>query len=314
MVGWTVFIIALPCAYILYTRYQKRLRALSASSLRDKVIVVTGGASGIGAELSERLVCNEGANVLIWDRDKEQLDRVKERIEGQLEELKKKNLTQSQQETRKRVQCFPVDVTDEKQVESLVDLTERLGQPIDVMVNNAGVAVHKNFLECSRDELRTTMAVNVDSHFTILRCVLPNMLKRHQGHIVQISSMMDSLSCPKLAAYVASKWAVSGFTESLREELSATDTGIDVTLVRPWIVGGTPMFGTVNYWTHWARFFLPPTTRQQVAQSIVEGIKAKDAVVTIPGHMHVLSIVYQLLPSNIRTYLIHTLGLNNLIC
>ena len=75
-------------------------------------------------------------------------------------------------------------------------------------------------------------------------------MKAHGGHIVQISSTMDSLATPNLAAYTASKWACTGFSECLRLELQ--DTKVKIVVVRPWIVE-TPLFNDINYWNHWIK-------------------------------------------------------------
>ncbi len=145
------------------------------------------------------------------------------------------------------VSVFLLDVTNKQQVSDMVALMEKRDRPVDVIVNNAGFAVCKSFLECSPEECEKTFQVNVFAHWNATRAVLPSMLRRRTGHIVCISSLMDMLSTQKLAVYTASKWAASGFMESLREELAAVDSGVDITVVRPWVVV-TPLSAHVRFW------------------------------------------------------------------
>ncbi len=147
------------------------------------------------------------------------------------------------------VSVFPLDVTNRQQVCDMVQLMEQRDKPVDVLVNNAGVAFSKSFLETSDEQCEKTFRVNVFAHWYAIRACLPSMLRRRTGHIVNVSSVMDSLATPNLAAYTASKWAVTGFTESLREEMAAVDGGVDVTLIRPWVVA-TPLFSHLRFWRY----------------------------------------------------------------
>ena len=230
-----VYSVAAAAAYYAYSMYSDRKKR-RRHSLRGLKILVTGGGSGIGAELCHRLAVREGALVFAVDVDSEGLKRTADRIER----------------AGGRCSCFPCNVADKKQMSSLVEMIEsRAEAPIDVLVNNAGICVPKTFEESTDDELERTFHVNVFAHFYAIRAVLPSMRARPEGgHIVQIGSTMDSLACARLAAYTASKWAVAGFTESLREEL--VDTNVRLTLVRPWIVS-TPMFDKVSC-SNWLSF------------------------------------------------------------
>lgn len=280
------------CYYYFFLRRRSEQR----HSLRDKLVLVTGGGSGIGAELCYRLAVREGAVVFALDVSDAGLRETRERIEAE----------------HGRCSAFRCDVSNESEVNALVKLIESRGQPIDVLVNNAGVAVRKTFVDSTNEELERTFRVNVFAHFYTIRAVLHSMLNRHEGgHIVQIGSTMDCIATPSLAAYGASKWAVGGFTEALREEL--LDSPVRITLVRPWIVG-TPMFATAAYWNHpWFSRVAPPTTVVDVADAIIDGIVYRRDVVTVPWHFSLAGILFQMLPSDLRARGVKWLGLNKLI-
>jgi len=278
-------------AYYVYSAGKRRKR----ESIRGKLILLTGGGSGIGAELAYRLAVREGALVFVLDVDKKGLHATRQRIEAE----------------GGKCSTFECDVTQREQVSSLVEMLEARGQAVDVLINNAGVAVKKPFIDSSDEELERTFRVNVFAHFYTIRAVLGGMLRRRAGQVVQVSSVMDSLATSSLAAYGASKWAVTGFTEALREELAGSD--VTLTLVRPWILS-TPMFDQVNFWRHpWVGKVLPPTTVSDVAEAIIDAIAFRKDSVTVPGHLSVLGVVFQLLPSSFRTRLVRQLGLNRLI-
>jgi len=289
---------AAATAFYVWWARRRRLAALIAAkgSLRGKTVVVTGGGSGIGAMLVEKLAVDEGAEVYVWDVDTAGLATVKRAVEqrGAL------------------VSTFPLDVTNKAQVTDMIQLMEKRDKPVDVLVNNAGVAFSKSFLETSDEQCEKTFRVNVFAHWYAIRACLPSMLRRRSGHIVNVSSVMDSLATPNLAAYTASKWAVTGFTESLREEMAAMDSGVDVTLIRPWVVA-TPLFSHLRFWSHWGRYVFPPTTTEAVADGIVEAMKLKSSAATIPAYMWPMGLAVHLLPPAFRVWLQRALGLSNMI-
>lgn len=232
------------------------------TSVAGRVVVVTGGASGIGRALALRLA-RAKALVCVWDLPSQQaaMDETKALVER----------------AGGVCRCFAVDVSDSHQLKQLVALTESEA-PIDVFINNAGVAHLAPFLDVSERDVDRTMAVNVLAVMHACAAVLPAMVKRARGgHVVVVGSMMDSLASPNLAAYTASKWAVTGFVESLRQELP---DHVHLSLVRPWIVAGTPMFQNAPFFSHWLRYLLPATTPEAVAEAVMRIIVSKEPQVS----------------------------------
>jgi len=175
--------------------------------LKNKVVVVTGAGQGLGREIAESLA-QEGAAILICDRNK-----------GQLRKVCKKII-----HNNGRCEYFVVDVTRKRQVEKFIDTVCALFKKIDVLINNAG-AIHskKNIERITDKDYELCFKANVESIFYFLRKVIPVMKRRRQGKIINISSMAGKRGHGQLSAYSASKFAVQGLTQSVAWELKGTN-------------------------------------------------------------------------------------------
>ena len=182
--------------------------------LKDKVAVVTGASSGIGASLAIALA-KEGATVVLAARRKQKL----EKVAADVVRVGGKALA---------VKC---DVTVKEDAEELIDETiEHFGR-LDILINNAGRG-HLSSIEDTTDTMIESMfAVNAYSLWYTTRPALPYMRKQRSGHIINIASMAGKLGYPYNSAYVAAKHACVGFTYALRLELA--ETGIHASVVCP---------------------------------------------------------------------------------
>jgi short-subunit dehydrogenase len=183
----------------------------------DKVVVITGGSAGIGAELARQLAAR-GAKVVLAARRKEELDAVAKEIGGE-------------------ALVVVTDVTERSDVEKLAKATlDRFGR-IDIWVNNAGRGISRSVADLSDEDLDAMWTINVKSVVYGIQAVLPHFKSRNAGQIVNISSGLSRIPfAPVRAAYGASKAAVNMLTASLRVELKATHPGIHVTLHIPGLV------------------------------------------------------------------------------
>mgnify|MGYP001558988048 CR=1 FL=1 len=170
--------------------------------LKDQSAIVTGSARGIGRAIAIALA-KEGCNVVINSRTKKEVDATAKEIE------------------KMNVDVLPVvaDVSNEKDVERMVDETIKKFNRIDILVNNAGVAIYKNFIDTSKEEWDRIIDVNLKGIFLCTKAVLPVMLKQKYGRIVNISSGAGKTGIAGLAVYCATKFGVIGFTEALADEL-----------------------------------------------------------------------------------------------
>ncbi len=183
------------------------------SPLKDRVAVITGASSGIGAAVARALNAS-GAKVALAARRKDALTKVQNSLNGKTHSL-----------------AVPTDVTDRDQVEALVAQTERELGPVDMLVNCAGVMYYTLMKNGRKDEWDQTVEVNCKGAVNGVGAVLPGMLERGHGHILNISSDAGRKVFPGLAVYSASKFFVEAFSQGLR--LETAGTGVKVTTVQP---------------------------------------------------------------------------------
>lgn len=185
--------------------------------LAGKATIVTGGAKGIGQHYSQALAA-EGARVMIADiADGSEL----------AEEIAARHGANS-------VASVKFDVSDEKQVQRLVNQTiDRFGQ-IDILVNNAALYAKlkpRNFVEWDNETWDRVMAINVRGPFLMVKHVAPHMMERRTGKIINIASGSPYKGVPRMLPYVTSKGAMLAFTRSLSRELG--EYGIAVNSLSP---------------------------------------------------------------------------------
>ena len=181
-------------------------------------VLITGGSRGIGAAAA-RLFAEDGYHVAI------NYCRSRERAEALVRELQEKHYSAA---------AFRADVSDREQVERMVEDTARAFGGVDVLVNNGGIAQQKLFTDISGEEWDRMFAVNMKGMFHCCQCVLPYMLRRQKGAIINLSSIWGIAGASCEVHYSASKAAVIGFTRALAKEEGPS--GITVNCVAPGVV------------------------------------------------------------------------------
>jgi NAD(P)-dependent dehydrogenase (short-subunit alcohol dehydrogenase family) len=183
----------------------------------DKVIVITGASSGIGAELA-RQAAAAGAKVVLAARRKKELSEVAAQCgAGAL--------------------AVVTDVTRRDDVQRLLDLGIAKFGHVDVWVNNAGRGISRPVLELTDDDVDQMILLNVKSALYGMQVAVPHFKARGTGQVINVSSMLSRIPfASERSAYSASKHALNSLTANLRSDLKAEFPGIKVTLVMPGVV------------------------------------------------------------------------------
>lgn len=245
---------------------------MSGAAAAVRVAVVTGGARGIGRAVAAELVAR-GYTVVLGDLDLE-LTRTTAAALGP------------------DVVARRLDVRDTTMLARLVDEVEDEIGPIEVWVNNAGVMPTGRFTD--QDAAAADLVVDVDYRAVVhaTRLVLPRMLARGRGAVVQVASATGSKPMAGLAVYSGAKAAVIGFSEALRRELRGT--GVQVSVVLPYLAATAMGAG------------IPPqrgfraVTAEQVGREVVRAIEHRRFAVYVPRRLGVLAWVFGSLPLRVR--------------
>ena len=185
--------------------------------LKNKIVLVTGAAKGIGLATVKRLLQKE-AKVILWDFQPDDLNAT----------------VQSLKNDGHDVFSQVCDVTNKEQVYHNAEIIKKEIGDIDILINNAGTVYTGYMLDRSDAELENMINVNFTSMIYTIRAFMPAMLEKNKGHIVNISSASSLIGAPKLAIYAATKWAVMGLTESLRmEAIKMGKKGVKFSSVHP---------------------------------------------------------------------------------
>lgn len=171
--------------------------------LEGKAVIVTGGGRGIGQEIA-RTFAREGAQVMVAARSSRQVD-------GTVDQIKQNGGTAA---------GVTVDVTNEQDVEDMVNETVRQFGRVDILVNNAGILASGPVVSISTSDWRRVIEVNLIGTFLCSKAVTPILIERGWGRIINIASRSGKIGHPFLTAYCASKHGVVGFTKALAEELA----------------------------------------------------------------------------------------------
>ncbi|KAB7674068.1 SDR family oxidoreductase [Plesiomonas shigelloides] len=242
--------------------------------IRNKVVLITGAARGLGL-LFARKAAAHGAKLVLWDINEAALNATTDDFAAE----------------GHTVLHHVVDVSNLNAIQaSAQDVINQFGG-VDILFNNAGIIVGKPFWEHSHREINQTLAINTNALMHICREFLPGMLEKGEGRIVNIASAAGMVSNPKMSVYCGSKWAVIGWSDSVRLELEmAGYRNIKVTTVTPSYID-TGMFAGVK-----APLLTPIQKPEAVVEKVWAGMLRGDAFVRTPGIVNLLPVIKGLLP------------------
>ncbi|MEI6174016.1 MAG: SDR family oxidoreductase [Bacteroidota bacterium] len=245
------------------------------TKIKGSTVLVTGGASGIGRLMGVLCMIEGAKELVIWDIHKEKLVET-------TRELRAMHFI---------IHPYQVDVSDNSQViEAVKKVKAEVGE-VDILINNAGIITgNKDFKDLTHEEVDKTMKVNSNALMHVTLEFLPGMIKKGFGHIVNISSAAGMLSNPQMSVYCASKWAVAGWSESLRLELEQSKSGVHVTTVNPSYIS-TGMFAGVSLTP-----LLPLLKPEDIAGKVVRAIKHNKLFVRAPLLVKIIPFTKGILP------------------
>jgi NAD(P)-dependent dehydrogenase (short-subunit alcohol dehydrogenase family) len=243
--------------------------------LHDAVVAITGAGRGIGRATAE-LFAQRGARVCLADLDGDAAGTGAEAI-GQ------------------RASAYAVDVRSRESFADFIASAERVVGPVDVLVNNAGVMPSGSFLDEGEATMEMALAVNVIGPAHGMRLVLPGMLERGRGHVVNVASLLGKTELPGLASYTASKHGLVGLTATVRRELAGT--GVTVSVVLPSVVrtelsaGIALPFGVGR---------LLQVEARDVASAIVDSCQSRSREITVPRWLGLYPTLRPLVPGRVE--------------
>jgi all-trans-retinol dehydrogenase (NAD+) len=278
------FVVLAAIAFWFYDNFKGYLKR--RKSIASKVILITGGASGIGRLLALR--CKQSrAKVIVWDINRAAIEEMREHVDS--------------------AEIVNVCNRDTVFVEAK-KIIDKFGS-IDILVNNAGVVAGKRILDLTEMEVRRTFEVNAISHFWTIQAFLPTMLQQKDGgHVVTIASTAGMTGVSHLTDYCASKYACRGLDAALRRELlmQGFDKKIKLTSICPYFIN-TGMFtgATSNaslFYKSMGIYFLE---QEDVAKEIFDAILTEERQLVLSRGLGKIMALEHVFPYAIQDFLVN---------
>ena len=255
-------------------------------NIRGKTIAITGGARGIGFATAKALLAR-GARVVIGDRDV----ALQESAVAQLGNLGPAS-------------GYPLDVTDRESFATFLDKARvDGGGRIDVLINNAGVMPIGAFVDESEQSIRSSLEVNLYGVITGCQLVLPDMIARRSGHIINIASLSGLIPLPGQVVYVGAKFGVVGMSAALADEVARHNVNVSVIMppfTRTELISGTKETAGTK-----------PVEPEQIAAAIVKTLDKPKTHVAVPPFLRFTAQAAQMLGPRGRRWMNRKLGLDN---
>ncbi len=244
-------------------------------NLRGANAILTGASRGIGPYIARALAA-EGVNLALAARSVEQLEVTRQQCVS----------------AGVRAITVPADVTSPDDLLRLKEIAERELGPIAILVNNAGIEITKSVADLTQVEVDSILRTNLDAPIRMTKLMLPGMLERHLGAIVNVSSMAGKALTPYNAIYSATKYGLNGFTASLDIELDGT--GVNAGVVCPAFVGAAGMWANTG---KKAPRMMREVSPEKVAAAVLKVIGGTPEALVTPGPIRPLLALQEIAPS-----------------
>lgn len=259
------------------------------SAFSGKIVIVTGAASGIGKAAALEMA-RRGAVLVLADRDAKGLEQTSAMIA----------------QAGGKAEALTLDVTDAVAVEKMVLDTAAKHGRLDLIFNNAGIAIAGDAADMTLADWQKTIAVNLNGVVHGVAAAYPLMVKQGHGHIVSTASVAGLAPSPNLAPYAATKHAVVGLSTTLRAE--GAGWGVKVSVVCPGVIW-TPLVHNLEIKREKEYGFdsrdsfieelmpFKPATPERAATVICNGIESNKAIIVITLHARIMWWTYRLCPA-----------------
>lgn len=257
------------------------------TKFKNKTVLITGAANGMGKLMAIDALKRGAGRVVLWDINEEGLNKFTGELEAQ----------------GHAAHPYVVDVSSAKDIEwAAKDVIASVG-PVDILFNNAGIVVGKPFVEHTDRDMQKTIDINVLGVMRVARAFLPDMLRQGSGHIINIASAAGLMANPNMSVYAASKWAVIGWSESLRLELEAMEgMHLNVLTVTPSYIK-TGMFDGVK-----APLLTPLIEPDDIVKRIMDGVENNSIMLRAPFIVNALPALKGVLPTRVFDFVAGKLG------
>lgn len=226
---------------------------------KNKIVLITGGCSGIGKIMGRKSLERGCSKLIIWDINEE-------------------GLTQTKSEFSKlggEIFTYKVDVSNLDDIKINAQRVRTEVGSVDILVNNAGIVVGKYFHEHTHEQIDKSMSINSNAPMHLTLEFLSGMISKNSGAICNIASSAGLISNPKMSVYAASKWATIGWGDSVRLEMGQLKKNVSVTTIMPFFIN-TGMFDGVK------SKVLPILEPEKTSERIIKAIENETKMLAMP--------------------------------
>jgi short-subunit dehydrogenase len=250
------------------------------SSFKNKNVLITGGASGIGFIMGRKILERSASKLIIWDINEDAMLSVAARLSKQ----------------GYSAATYLVDVANPDDVLKAAEEVQKNHGGVDILINNAGIVRGKKFEQQSMEDIKNTMDINSLGFMYVARALLPQLQKKERGYIVNITSAAGLTPNPGMAVYAASKWAAVGWSESLNLELKKSQSKVKVLTVMPSYIN-TGMFAGVN-----PPFLMPLLDPDDISEKILDAVERDKERLREPFMVKITPFIRGILPAKIYDF------------
>lgn len=240
--------------------------------IQGKVALITGASRGIGRAIALELAQQGIQRLILVARDRQKLREVAEEVEAM----------------GVQATTLAIDLTQATEVNIAIAQLWRNYGAIHLLVNCAGVAYQSSFLRSKLPQVQEELSVNLLGMYTLTSLIAKRMASQRQGTIINVSSLMGKVAAPTMATYSATKFAILGFTQALRQELA--EYNIQVKALLPSLTD-TDMVRDIKLFR-----WVIPMTPQQVAKALVSGLEKDSPEILVGWQSHLAVLCQRLAP------------------